>query len=425
MKARNMPILVFLLLFAALAAPSQSKATAVVSDEQTLQAALQRLKKFKVPDNEKAVFVPELVRQDIARAKVSLFHIIVNTLNAQELNLPDKQLTVFVVGSLKVKGITILKKVEECEGSYGCILNVELKHPAERADILFLTTSFQVPFGDDGSLYVLEHISGKWLPALVYESKDYKQINGAHMGLRSAFFSSGADQSWSIALIHDNPWPTSVWQRLTMTVLSKGSTPNTPKLEYIVSDNINVGEDSSIRADKTGFIIRYITDSLVDQDTNARINIMHLQHSAEGWYRTAPYADNAEGLVDEWMRLRWDDAVDLSDRSNLTTLQEWHKKLLPQPKGVQFSLNDSYECGMGSGFWRVAVDVDLDEGIKTALPPTIYFKLLMTKTEQRVLEVSAVAFNECPQTKVARSVMDEVKRGYFVEPELLSSSSAR
>ena len=408
MKSRILPLFLCLfLMFSAMAALAQSKVPSVGSDEQTLQSALQRLRKFKVPENEKAVFVPELVRQDLARAKSSLFHIIVNTLNAQELNLPDKQLTVFVIGALKVKGIAVLKGEEECEGVYGCILSVELKHPAERNDVLMLTTALQIPFGDDGSFYVLEKISGKWQAALIYEAKLYKQIDGAHGSLQSAFFLPAAEQPWSIALTHYSPEPTSVWQRLTMIVLGKGSAPTTPRREYIVSDSIYVGEDASIRTDNSGFTIHYTTDSLVDSESGIRVNILHLQRIDSVWVRTAPYADNAEGFVDEWMRLKWDDAVNLSDHTNLTALQAWHHMLLQPSKGISFSLNDSYECGTGTGIWRIAIDVDLDDGIKTVLPPTVYFKLMISKTDQRVLEISVVAFNECPQTKVAHSPGNE------------------
>jgi|GEM_PF-4656049 len=427
MKYRILPLFVLTVLITVMAVQAQTKAAPVATDEQILKAALQRLKKFKVPDNEKAVLVPEPVRQDITLAKTALFRIIVKTLNAQELHLTDKQLTVFIIGSLKVKGISVLnlKKDEECESAYGCILGIELKHSAARPDIILLTTHFTVAAGNDGSLYVLEYVAGHWQPALVFEAAPYKEITGTHEGIEAALSSLGAGQPWYIAVSYTNAALASVWQHLTVSILSKGTTSVVPKTEYTVSDTVNIGESRSIRGDRSGFTIRYTTDFPMDEDKLSRINILHLERKDSAWKRTAPFTDSAEGLVDEWMRLKWDDAADLSDRSNLAVLQEWHRKLAQPKKGVQFSLNDSYECGAGSGLWRVMIDVDFDDGVKTALPPTVYFNLLMTKTDQRVLEVSPVAFNECPQTKIARSVWDRMLGSYFVEPELLSSSSAR
>ncbi len=109
----------------------------------------------------------------------------------------------------------------ESKYRYGDLFDVKVNHSVRHPDLIAVTTTLEIPCGQDSSLYVFRKSSRDWRLILAQEANDYDLISGAQ-GLFDYRISPGRSREFFVLTVNVNPWCTSNWQSLRYSALRPG-----------------------------------------------------------------------------------------------------------------------------------------------------------------------------------------------------------
>ncbi len=260
---------------------------------------LQLLQEFRIPDEDQFIPVPEPVRPLLTTLKHQLRDLMIKKINRN----PDAVTTGSVQqiwDDLNKQGL-ILKQTDtnlnerysdshtNCFYTYGEISSIAITKPPGHTNLLAFTTTLEVPFGDDTSLYLLQRKGAGWQLILQQEATDYKDISGAQWLFQFAVSPSDTNGQFFVVTTHVTPWPQSAWRCIRFRAMRPCGSPDQPRTLIEESGSYYLGdEDAKITfATSSGFMVEFDTHQSLEAGTT-RKRVMAYQVDDYCAQRVAP-----------------------------------------------------------------------------------------------------------------------------------------
>lgn len=219
----------------------------------------------------------------------------------------------------------------------------EDRHPFGSVDIHFdavpkfpslmtATISLSAVCATDSSIYVFERGEASWRLAMAVETNDY----GDNGGPQSDGFDIGGDEKhWWLLKTNIGQWCTSNWHGIAFRVLRAGGSPDSPEVLLRGHDGIYLGVDEPVktRTSAIGFDIVFEGSQSLDAGVLVRPHIRRYRLHDGKFLRVAPAAFSAEGFLDEWLRMPWDEARQWTDKQAMPSARVVHDFFGRVPKG--------------------------------------------------------------------------------------------
>ena len=225
-------------------------------------------------------------------------------------------------------------RYKEDEGTYGHNLQVEVRRPTGIAGLLEIEYSINIECGVDTMLLVYELQSGHWKQRLRWQSPPLKEISDAFGDffvstiVPASAASGGEGSSWKLVVAHGTPWCTSRWSNFKMDLLTPGSAPASPHVDWHLNRSLSRGDfESHLKAFGDEFELRVNTMCLdVLGGCYERHVIYRYRLESNGLVRrVGPIATNARGFVEEWLAAPWDELSEVTDAESGSDLNAVHE----------------------------------------------------------------------------------------------------
>jgi hypothetical protein len=288
---------------------------------------------------------------------------------------------------------------------YGRLGGIDVRSPGSLENIRVITTSFLIGCDTDTSLYVFEKKGSTWRRTLDVESVGYTTV-GQALGTPQWAINRIPGGGWFLVFAEVNPRCNSNWQSLRWTVLHPGSDPTRPHVLDRQQATIYLGdaEPFHLTASEGAFQLSWNGDELLYPDGGARMHVLSARVTQHHVIRTAPVAADAEGFVDEWAALPWNDARRWIVPAARTSARKWHdllSRVRTQTNARFVTFFDSAEqCRQPGNRWQVVLDFDPiseRDRLPPGTPDELLFSIAQRGTDFQLLSVSTGQPAVCPK----------------------------
>lgn len=222
---------------------------------RSLRDVVSTLRSIKVDDNT-AYLVPAAAVRNLTLLKRGVRAILVETLaTAGTAEEDPAALTAKAIATLEAQDIPVGDA-----GGYGVISEVTIERSAVYADWMIATTTLNIPYGSDRSVYVFERNGQAWKLVLAQETNGYANIGEAQGNL-----------SWKVALTAEQkpylitasvtPAMASVWQGLRLKVLRPGLNADRPAMLASRTFGYNLNDSYYFSVMASGFGLMFLGDT--------------------------------------------------------------------------------------------------------------------------------------------------------------------
>lgn len=266
---------------------------------------------------------------------------------------------------------------------YGSDLKIAVSKPESEPQLVAIQGSFGVSCGMDTILLIYEPAEGNWQQVVHWQSGSYDQISGAFGDFFDYVVLPRKKQGqWLVATAHGFPWCTSRWSAFDLDVIE----PSASKPQRVLfhrHEGYVRDYDPIMKAKSDGFEIRLEKGSL-DTDVMTRKGIYRYRIMDDEVQRVQPIAMNGRDFVDEWLQSDWKDAVNWSEKENVSNLETNHAKITQlmdqKSKRPHFNFGPVRGCSDNAKHFQVELDQNPGE-------PT-YFQII--QGENSFLMLSAL-----------------------------------
>ena len=181
--------------------------------------------------------IPAIAKPLISDLKQGLREVVDELLSAEGGYTNPQLVEAWLIEGLRQSGISI--DSTECASvvsdddngfDYGAIYSITVQRPLDSVDLIAVTTTIAIPYGEDTSLYLFKYVDGKWTLILADEANGYDSITGAQSTFKFGISQPDHGGNFFVVTASVNPWPTSNWQRITYRVLRPGPNAFAPKV---------------------------------------------------------------------------------------------------------------------------------------------------------------------------------------------------
>lgn len=226
--------------------------------------------------------VPEAAKTLLMQVKHGLRELIGDTINRTDnRNATPLQLRAQVVQRLAQAKIKVIYPNDEEPPEavdpdinapeiiflYGEVRRIKIQTPAHHPNLLAVTTTVSVPYGEDTSLYLFRRANGYWQLVLAHEASDYKDITGAQAQFIYAVSPPDENGNFFIVAAHIPPWFVSCWSSLRYSVLRIGQEPYTPQVLLQSKSSVFRCEEPpyEVHVQPKGFHLVFVDHQLMDK----------------------------------------------------------------------------------------------------------------------------------------------------------------
>jgi hypothetical protein len=192
--------------------------------------------------------------------------------------------------------------------------------------------------GGDDTLVVFEHQRRQLRPSMVVASHDYASIAEGFLALD--FQARAAEGGgYHVMTVHSSPWISSAWRGAHFQIFAPGPTPARPRRLLEEYNSARIGEvGADLSAVPGGFRADFSSwTTLSDLFPDVVRTHVHVFTFDGGVYRrVAPFVRRPVELPDEWLRMPWKQAQELTVPSARAALEPIHARLARQSKDPGF-----------------------------------------------------------------------------------------
>jgi hypothetical protein len=255
------------------------------------------------------------------------------------------------------------EKTPEREQVYGADLQLAVKKPDAKANMIGVEASFRVMCGEDTMLLLYEWRDKKWRQLLRWQSGDYNEVSGAY----GDFFEYvvvpqvGLDK-WAVAVVHGKPWCTSRFSEFGLDLIETAHDGVSQNLLFHRDAGYDRADENTpvLKSKSDGFEFR-VRDPSMDFDFN-RTEIYRYQLVGRDVKRVQPVAMNGRDFVDVWLQSAWNEAAAWTAKGNADNLKTEHatfeKWRDPKMGGTIFSFRSVRGCSDDPKRFQVELNSD-------------------------------------------------------------------
>jgi hypothetical protein len=347
------------------------------------------------PATNDLVVVPEPVRPLLTQLKHQLRGLVVATVS-QQAAAGGKMTEVrrLVWQELKRQGALSKRthsstRDEEEVYAYGDIDSITVESPLGHANLLAVTVTLAVPYGEDTSLYLLRRTGTRWELVLQQESNGYKDIAGAQGCFQYVVSPPDRDGRFFVVTANVNPWPQSNWQCIRYCAMRPGASPDHPVILLQRRDTIYIGDDAgeivSVRA--TGFTVEFSDFQWLDPGVHNSRRVMSFLVQGDHVDRLPPFARDLGGFLNEWCEFPWQEASRWVKAAAPAPIQAMHNVLRSHRKATESLFGTEFEHEPSGrrirpGVWELGLTFEPYRHLTNSLPAGVPAVARFTIVEQ-------------------------------------------
>jgi hypothetical protein len=377
---------------------------------RTIQQTRKALQEIEIGDPD--TIVPPRVRPLLTELKHQLRDHITESLNSNlsldHLQDPEK-LQDILISELEHRSVRFEDAVDD-QHPYGAVIDITVERPEGQSQILAITSSISIPYGDDTSLYLYERDGMSWRLILALEENDYAEISSAQYGLLYAVSPADENESIFVATVHTTAWPVSNWQGLDFKVVRPQPDPYTPLVLLKQSEGVFLAVDTpyKLTASKDSVTLVFQSHSF-DYSILVRPRIMKFQIKGDHAKRIDPMAFDAQGFLEEWISQPWKEVVMWPHSKVLGNAEAWQTLLHDAQNSYSTEFGFVQSCGNESNRWQIKLDFDFFTDVKTPqylLPESLYFVVIKSGSNYFIRSIDVNPLQDCPGNQAARTDYD-------------------
>jgi hypothetical protein len=191
---------------------------------------------------------------------------------------------------------------------------------------------FGVPItgGDDESLVLFEHRGRKMTTVMVVAKHDYASITEGQLDL--SFAARPVEGGYHVGTVNGSPWISSMWRGAHLKIFASSTTPARPTL--LLERHNGARGPAGVVATPSGFQARFASWTTFRDLTGdvVRTHVQTFARDGASYRRVAPFAARVRELPDEWVRLPWGEAAELTVPEERERLAPIHGRLAAMNK---------------------------------------------------------------------------------------------
>ena len=187
--------------------------------------------------------------------------------------------------------------------------------------------------GGDDVLVIFEHQRRQLRPSMVVASHDYSSITEGYLALDFQARAEGG--GYHVMTVHSSPWISSAWRGAHFQIFAPGPTPAQPRRLLEEYNSARIGEAGAELSVVPGGFRAYFASWTALSDLFpdvVRTHVHAFSFDGSAYRRVAPFVHRPMELPDEWLRMPWKQAQELTAPSARATLEPIHARLAKESK---------------------------------------------------------------------------------------------
>lgn len=277
-------------------------------------------------------------------------------------------------------------------GKYGRDLSFEVRTSGDARRLLGIQSKFSVECGADSVFWIFAPEGRSWREVIRWQGVPYNTLSGAYDAFDYSISPPDDAGNWFVITKNVMPWCSSTWSEIRYALLRPNDASTRPKALLARKEAIWWGGDDlgAVHADKDSFEVRFHSSS-VDASVHNRLYVMHYQIDGDTLSRTQPVAANPRDFVDEWLRVKWLEAQQWSDKTVISSLRNAHSDVEKLEKDGGLTFEGVHRCG--------DVQNDYEVTLATGSATKFYFRVVGDPDNPQVFTMHAASNSPTPACK--------------------------